>query len=303
MSVTRRTPQRRWVSAEHPAQQPGPPGGTAPREGLTAAPVCCSGWFGTDCTRIRPREPDYRIRAPAATAPRPDGHAGPPPRPLPDEPPDQHRLRPSPPPTTPNALASSLADNYMSATEGQQPVGGGVPNTTLSSRGRGEESKPRRAGLRPRSAAADGSAAAPSAKQTNCQSSWQGSNLRPRAYKARALSTELQEEMTGNGDMPSRIIASSCLWKARLGRQHRNGWMHRPPETISVRQSSCVAPAGRLTNNGRKSSLSMAAYSPQKQHIAFDERATQNLKPPNAPLSLRRGWGADETRRGDMPRR
>ena len=123
--------------AEHPAQQPGPPGGTAPREGLTAAPVCCSGWFGTDCTRIRPREPDYRIRAPAATAPRPDGHAGPPPRPLPDEPPDQHRLRPSPPPTTPNALASSLADNYMSATEGQQPVGGGVPNTPLSSRGRG----------------------------------------------------------------------------------------------------------------------------------------------------------------------
>ena len=33
-------------AAEQPAQQPGPRGGLNTPESLTAAPVCCSGWFG-----------------------------------------------------------------------------------------------------------------------------------------------------------------------------------------------------------------------------------------------------------------
>ena len=41
-----------------------------------------------------------------------------------------------PPPTTPTARPPSSTDNHMSATESQNPVGGGVPNTPLSSRGR-----------------------------------------------------------------------------------------------------------------------------------------------------------------------
>src|ERR1043166_1308808 len=45
----------------------------------------------------------------------------------------------------------------------------------------------------------------------SCQSSWQESNLRPRAYKAHALTTELQEEANAIRPMPSRIIAPSFL--------------------------------------------------------------------------------------------
>jgi hypothetical protein len=43
------------------------------------------------------------------------------------------------------------------------------------------------------------------------QSSWQGSNLRQRAYKAHALATELQEVKQMNRCMPSGIIALSFV--------------------------------------------------------------------------------------------
>ena len=87
--------------------------------------------------RTRPRRPDHRIPAPAATAARP-GHAAA----QPDWPRDGrasaarpvgHSHRP-PLPTTPTPRPSSLADSYMSATENRRPVGGGMSNTPLSSR-------------------------------------------------------------------------------------------------------------------------------------------------------------------------
>ena len=69
MSAACWTPPRRGLSAEQPAQQPGPQRDLYTPERLTAAPVCCSDWFGTDRARGKPRRPDYRIKAPAATGP------------------------------------------------------------------------------------------------------------------------------------------------------------------------------------------------------------------------------------------
>ena len=62
--------------AERPAQQPGPRSRLHTSESLTAAPVCCSGWFGTDRARGQPRRPDFRIPAPL----RPDPWTTPTPR-------------------------------------------------------------------------------------------------------------------------------------------------------------------------------------------------------------------------------
>ena len=91
-----------------------------PRESLTAAPVCCSGWFGTDRARTKPRRPDYRISAPLRDS-TPAAGAAPPPstptggqrtrrrRPQRREP-GRRRREPRPRPTAPRD-----GDNDMSA--------------------------------------------------------------------------------------------------------------------------------------------------------------------------------------------
>ena len=114
-------------------------------ESLTAAPVCCSGLVRHG---LRPNKA-ATIRLPHH-APPPRPHPGraaerrPPLRPPPGKRPQQLCLRIlSPPPTTPNALASFQTDNYLSATEDQSLVGVRVPNTPLSSRGRGRDNIPR----------------------------------------------------------------------------------------------------------------------------------------------------------------
>src|SRR5207249_2379060 len=69
-----------------------------------------------------------------------------------------------------------------------------------------------------------------------CQSSWQESNLRPRAYKAHALATELQEGVKSKRRMSSRIITSSVQKKTARGIQIRLA--SKPPPTIHAKYRS-----------------------------------------------------------------
>ena len=112
-------------------------------ERLTAAPVCCSGWFGTDCagqsrddqTTASPppprQHPGRAMPSRCLTAPR-DGRAS-------AARPVGRPLQPPPLPTTTTSWPSSSADNGLSATEGQDPVGVRVPNDPLSRRGMARE--------------------------------------------------------------------------------------------------------------------------------------------------------------------
>ena len=135
-----------------------------PRESLTAALVCCSGWFGTErpnkASKARlPHQGHRRDPTLCQTAQRrrPSGPSRRPQRARLSSAAGRASLRP-PLPTTPTARPASFTDNDMSVIEDRNPVGGGVPNDPLSSRGRGTDSAPQKGVMRPRSAAATGSA-------------------------------------------------------------------------------------------------------------------------------------------------
>ena len=119
-------------------------------ESLTAAPVCCSGWFGTD-----PPEGSRDDQTPASR-PRPGRPPGP--RTTPGPRGDYFQQCPADPagttPAAPHAWASFLTDNSLSATEDRNPVSDGVPNDGAQRFGRlwFPHRRPRRNG-RARSAA------------------------------------------------------------------------------------------------------------------------------------------------------